>query len=80
MFYDKDRDGFVTDKEILNGVKLMYEFRDFKSDEYSPEKCVQDLFKNMDINNDQKLSKQEFIDGCLSNDNILNLLSPFDIS
>ena len=57
----------------------MYEFRDFDKTQYSPEKCVEDLFKTMDKNNDNKLSKEEFVEECLASEQILRLLSPFEI-
>jgi Ca2+-binding EF-hand superfamily protein len=77
---DNNRDGYITDKEILRGVELMYEFKSInRSNEYSPEDFVRDIFKKMDKNGDKKLSKEEFIHECLNNQHVLSLLSPFEI-
>ncbi len=44
----------------------------------SPENVAQDVFRILDIDQNQSLSKDEFINGCLQNDAIRSVLSPFE--
>jgi hypothetical protein len=58
----------------------MYDFRcKSKTGDYTPKKCVRDIFDKIDENGDSKLTKEEFIQGCLKNKKIIELLSPFEI-
>jgi Ca2+-binding EF-hand superfamily protein len=78
-FYITSKDGKLTDKEFLLALERLYAFRKKDRREYSPEECVKDLFLRIDENGDRKLTKQEFIDGCLKNQKLVDLLSPFEI-
>lgn len=42
----------------------------------SPEIKVDQIFSKMDVNSDQKLSKDEFVTGCLQDDYLRKLLAP----
>ena len=42
----------------------------------SPEAKVDQIFSKMDVNSDQKLSKDEFVTGCLQDDYLRKLLAP----
>lgn len=42
----------------------------------SPDTKVDQIFSKMDINSDQKLSKEEFVTGCLQDDYLRKLLAP----
>jgi Ca2+-binding EF-hand superfamily protein len=42
----------------------------------SPELKVDQIFSKMDVNGDGKLSKEEFINGCLQDDYLRRLLAP----
>lgn len=42
----------------------------------SPEAKVEQIFSKMDINGDGKLSKEEFISGCLQDEYLRKLLAP----
>jgi len=42
----------------------------------SPEVKVEQIFQKMDSNGDGKLSKEEFVSGCLSDDYLRRLLAP----
>jgi hypothetical protein len=41
--------------------------------------CVKEIFNKMDKNGDSNLTKEEFLEACMSNQQILNLLSPFEL-
>lgn len=77
-FYDTDHDGIIKEKEFLHQIKVMYDFRGKDKKEYPPEKCAKDILAKIDVNGDGKLTKEEFIDGCLRNRNVYDLLSPFE--
>jgi Ca2+-binding EF-hand superfamily protein len=68
---DRDRDGVINDKEFLKVIEAMYEFKGKNKKEYPPSKCVQDIFRRIDGNGDRRLSREEFIEGCLENKNIM---------
>jgi hypothetical protein len=57
--------------EFLKVIEAMYEFKGKNKKEYPPSKCVADIFRRIDVNGDRKLSKEEFIQGCLENKNIM---------
>jgi Ca2+-binding EF-hand superfamily protein len=42
----------------------------------SPEAKVDQIFQKMDANGDGKLSKEEFVSGCLQDDYLRRLLAP----
>jgi len=42
----------------------------------SPDIKVDQIFSKMDVNSDQKLSKDEFVTGCLQDDYLRKLLAP----
>ncbi len=68
---DNDKDGQINDVEFLKVIEAMYEFKGKSKKEYPPSKCVQDIFRRIDVNGDRKLSREEFIQGCLENKNIM---------
>lgn len=69
-FYDKDKNGLIESSEFLKVVSAVYDYKGLNKKEYSPQKCMNDLFRKLDVNKDLKLSKEEFISGCLANKNI----------
>ena len=69
----------ISNNEFLQVIESMYEFRGKSKKEYPPSQCVRDIFFKIDGNGDCKLTKEEFIQGCLKDKNILELISPFDI-
>lgn len=75
---DRDKNGYINDKEFLRGVESIYAFRGKNRKEYPPKQCVRDIFNNIDANGDCKLNKEEFIRSCLNNKKLLELLSPYD--
>lgn len=59
-------------------IKLIYEMnatRKLKQD-LSPEDTARTIIEKFDMDGDRKLSRQEFIDGCLNNSELRKLLIP----
>ncbi|KXJ18678.1 neuronal calcium sensor 1 [Exaiptasia diaphana] len=65
--YDLDRDGFITKEEMLSIVKAIYcmvgNIIDLPQDEDTPQKRVDKIFKQMDKNEDGRLTMEEFREG-----------------
>ena len=52
---------------------IQFIFSDVKSD--SPESMTEKIFKQLDINMDGRVSKEEFIEGSSANPSIISILS-----
>jgi Ca2+-binding EF-hand superfamily protein len=65
--YDRDADGFISKQDMFVMVSAIYKMigtmLDMPVDEDTPEKRVDKVFKQMDFNQDDRLSKDEFIEG-----------------
>ncbi|GFO49622.1 neuronal calcium sensor 1-like [Plakobranchus ocellatus] len=65
--YDLDQDGLITRKEMEEIVDAIYSMvgnlMDLPKDEDTPSKRVAKIFQQMDLNNDDKLTKEEFRQG-----------------
>jgi hypothetical protein len=49
-----------------------------KNNNHSAESIAFDIFNALDIDHNQSLSKEEFVNGCLKNESIRRLLSLFE--
>jgi Ca2+-binding EF-hand superfamily protein len=76
--YDKDKNNSITRKDMIKVISAMYDLSGKSKTDYSPERCVEDVFSLIDVNNDQTLTKDEFIDGVLKNPYLSDLISPFN--
>ena len=86
--YDMDKDGFVTREEMLHIVEAFYRMMGksvaMPTDESSPEMRVDKIFRELDKDNDDKLSLDEFLDTRKLNDGndksltLLLQLQPYD--
>lgn len=79
--YDSDHNYFIDKKEMTKIVKALYELLGIevnrKSDESDPIKKSNSIFELMDTNRDNKIQETEFLEACLSNQNLMNFLIPF---
>jgi hypothetical protein len=48
-----------------------------KSQKYSYEECADKIMKNLDVNEDQRISKEEFIQGLTQDPFLQSLMNPF---
>jgi len=75
--YDIDRNGFIDKKEMKKIMDAIFDLLgEDKRGPNAPESKVDQIFAKMDINGDGKLSKEEFISGCLQDDYLRRLLAP----
>ncbi|CAK5105944.1 unnamed protein product [Meloidogyne enterolobii] len=65
--YDVDKDGFITKAEMADIVDAIYSMignmLELPKDEDTPQKRVEKIFANMDLNFDGKLTREEFKQG-----------------
>ncbi|CAH1784584.1 unnamed protein product [Owenia fusiformis] len=75
--YDIDRNGMIEEDEmceIIKAIYLMVEDDPKKADQ-GPTLRTQHIFHQMDLNRDGKLSKEEFVKGCLNDKDLFQLLT-----
>ncbi len=76
--YDKDKNNSIDRKEMVRVISAMYDLLGKSKKDYPPERCVEDVFSLIDLNNDRTLTKDEFIDGVLKNPYLSDIISPFN--
>jgi len=78
--YDVDGNGFIDLNEMTKIVKSIYNMmgpNHVAMDQFeSPEARAEGIFKRMDVNNDGKVTKQEFVRCCLEDQKLIELLTP----
>ncbi|EJT53208.1 hypothetical protein A1Q1_07446 [Trichosporon asahii var. asahii CBS 2479] len=82
QLYDINQDGFITYDEMLQIVRSIYKMTgqmvSLPEDEDTPEKRVDKIFRNMDLNKDHRLTFDEFKEGSKQDPTIVQALSLYD--
>jgi len=74
--YDLDKNGLIDKHEMIKLVHSIVELMD--SDDLDIADRVNEIMKKLDIDGDTFLSREEFIKGCLQNEDIKKFLIPLD--
>merc|ERR1719323_1900765 len=79
--FDSDKNGYIDLNEMTQIVKSIYHLIgrqqiDSLVAEETPEARAETIFKIMDLNSDGRITRNEFVQVCSNDQNLLNLLSP----
>ena len=75
--YDNDHNKFLDENEIRLVVRAMFKLLKVDEAHCNFERCIENIMNSLDVNHDRKITKQEFIEGVLSDSYLYALLSPF---
>ncbi|CAF1303283.1 unnamed protein product [Rotaria magnacalcarata] len=75
--YDLDHNSMIDRAEILFILHAMFQLLGMNDSKYSYEQCADTIMKTLDINEDQCISKEEFIQGLLKDTFLQSLMNPF---
>lgn len=78
--YDIDRNSSIDRAEILFILHAMFELLGMSNDrsrKYSYDQCADIIMKNLDVNADEHISKEEFIQGLIRDPFLQSLMNPF---
>ncbi|XP_074605282.1 frequenin-2-like [Brevipalpus obovatus] len=76
--YDLDSDGFITRDEmcdILDSISVMIGEETTENEKFNPRERVNQIFQELDTNQDNRLSLEEFLKGSTSDPKIAQTLS-----
>lgn len=71
--YDQDNNGFIDERELREGLQLMFRFRQVNESEAS----VKKIMAYLDENKDGRINKTEFMEGLLSDPYLIKYTSPY---
>ena len=76
--YDVDGNGTIDPDEMLKVVRAIYGMRCEEATEPTSvaDERARKIFRRMDVNRDGQLTKEEFLRGCLEDDELSKLLVP----
>lgn len=77
IMYDVNGDDRISKKEMIDVVESMFDLlaKD-KKGKNDPRKHVERIFERLDLNHDNYVSKEEFINGCKADEQIRTILAP----
>jgi Ca2+-binding EF-hand superfamily protein len=77
---DSSDDGQIDRKELANMISVMYDLfgETNRHGDHDPKKRAAEIIAGLDVNNDKKLNKYEFIAGCKNDPTIRRLLVPYN--
>lgn len=74
--YDIDHNGMIDKKEMQKIIRAIYDLSETNVSRDLNNNDIKHIMEELDKNQDQFISKEEFIDGCLNNPKIVELLFP----
>ena len=74
--YDIDKNGLIDKKELNKIIEAIYELSDSEVTKELSDEDIELIMNELDKNNDTFISKEEFIDGCVNNKKVSDLLFP----
>ncbi|CAF0757152.1 unnamed protein product [Didymodactylos carnosus] len=76
--YDINTDEKIDKKEMTKVITAIYDLlgEDNRKGENSPDNRVKKIMEKLDINDDKKITRDEFVEGCLRDDILRQLLAP----
>ncbi|XP_056326546.1 Kv channel-interacting protein 2 [Danio aesculapii] len=81
-FYDLDKDGFITRKEMMNVMKSIYDMMGKyvhpEINEETAREHVENFFQKMDRDRDGVITIEEFMESCQKDENIMRSMRLFD--
>src|SRR3984957_5917323 len=66
--FDKDHSQTIEPNEMIELLKKLFTITGNKMKNYSPESVAYDIFRALDLDHNQSLSQEEFINGCLKSE------------
>nr|ACI90340.1 neuronal calcium sensor family member 2-like protein [Philodina roseola] len=76
--FDRDNSQTIEPLEMIDILKKLFTITQTKISDCSAECIAYDIFRTLDLDQNQSLSREEFINGCLKNKAIRCVLSPFE--
>ena len=75
QFYDVDGNGRIEKEELEMAIEMILAMRGEKGEGGETAKQIAErIFRNMDVNNDGYLSEEEFMQGCINDKKLFQLL------
>lgn len=79
LVYDIDKNGAIDEKEMTTLIQALFELLNFGADvrSWSSADKAKEIMLKLDTNRDSLLSRSEFLEGCINDQAICNILVPY---
>ncbi|KAI0983370.1 hypothetical protein GJ496_000236 [Pomphorhynchus laevis] len=74
--YDVDGNGYIDSKELTKIITAIFELKGQSKNKRAAKAEIANMMSKIDVNNDSKISKEEFIYACIRDDEMRELLAP----
>jgi len=76
--YDMNKNGKIDKKEMTKVITAIYDLlgEENRKGDNAPDNRVKKIMDKLDINDDKNISRDEFVEGCLKDDVLRQLLAP----
>ncbi len=75
-FYDKDNNGSIDMQEMVEAIHTLYSLGSCELTGKSLLKRAKAIFDSLDADSDGRITQQEFVQGCLRDKTLVDLLKP----